>query len=390
MSELLAVAGRFDPDAYRLAAPEGMLTPALLVYEEAVEANIAATLALLGGRPDRWRPHVKTAKLAWAMARLLDHGVRQLKCATTLELETLCALGAPDVLLAFPAVGANARRIRELAAAHPRTRVSVLVDHPAQVPAWRDSAVACFLDINPGMHRTGAAADAEGLIALARAVLAAGLPVAGLHWYDGHIGGVAPAQRAAVAHGGYDRLLRLVADLEAAGVPVPEVVTAGTPALPHSLSYPGFAAAPFAHRVSPGTVVYGDLSLLSTLPAEWGYRPAVLVLAAVVSHPRPGRVTCDAGTKSVAADPGVPTCGVLGRPGWSPAGPSEEHQPIDLPEGEEPPPVGSYLYLLPRHVCPTVNNFDVAALVAAGRVARVERVTARGHEGPLLGPRAAG
>lgn len=383
MTELLAVAGRFPPEAYAIAEPERLLTPALLVYEEAVEANIAATLALLGGRPERWRPHVKTAKLAWTMGRLLDSGVRQLKCATTLELETLCALGAPDVLLAFAAVGASARRVREVAAAHPRTRVSVLVDHPAQIAAWRGAAVACFLDVNPGMHRTGAAADAEALLALARAAAAAGLPVAGLHWYDGQIGGVAPAERAAVAHAGYDRLLRLAADLASAGVPVPEVVTAGTPALPHSLSYPGFAAAPFAHRVSPGTVVYGDLSLLSTLPPEYGYRPAVLVLAAVISHPRPGRVTCDAGTKAVAADPGVPTCAVLGRPGWAPAGPSEEHQPIDLPDGEPPPPVGSYLYLLPRHVCPTVNNFDAAALVAGGRVARVEPVTARGHAGPL-------
>jgi D-serine deaminase-like pyridoxal phosphate-dependent protein len=384
MSELLAVAGRFAPEAYHIAEPERLLTPTLLIYEEALEANIAATLALLGGDPGRWRPHIKTAKLAWAMRRLLERGVRQFKCATTLELETLLALGAPDVLLAYAVVGANARRVRELAAAHPGARVSVLVDNPAQIAAWRGGPVAVFLDVNPGMHRTGAAPDADALLALARAARDAGLPLAGLHWYDGQIGGVAPAERAAVAHAGYDRLLQLVAALEGAGFPVPEVITAGTPAFPHSLSYPGFTAPPFAHRISPGTVVYGDLTLLHTLPAEYGYRPAALVLAAVVSHPRPGRITCDAGHKAVSADAGVPTCGVLGQPTWAPAGPSEEHLPIDLPAGAEPPPVGSYLYLLPRHVCPTVNNFDAAAIVAGGRVARVEPVTARGHEGPLL------
>lgn len=385
MSELLAVAGRFSPDDYRVAEPERLLTPTLLIYEEAVEANIAATLALLGGRPERWRPHVKTAKLAWSMARLLAHGIRHFKCATTLELATLCALGAPDVLLAFPVVGANARRVRDLAAAHPGTRVSVIVDHASQIAAWRDSAVACFIDINPGMHRTGATPHDDALLALARAARDARVPVAGLHWYDGHIGGVAPAEQTSVAQAGYSRLLGLVAALERAGTPVPEVITSGTPAFPHALSYAGFAGAPFAHRVSPGTVIYGDLMLLSTLPAEYGYRPAALVLAAVVSHPRPGRITCDAGNKAVAADQGVPTCGVLGQPAWVPAGPSEEHQPIDLPDGVEPPPVGDYLYLLPRHVCPTVNNFDTAAMVADGRVARVERVTARGHEGPLMG-----
>jgi D-serine deaminase-like pyridoxal phosphate-dependent protein len=382
MSELLAVAGRFPLDAYRVADPEQLLTPNLLIYEAAVNANIATTLALLGGRPERWRPHVKTAKLAWAMGRFLTSGIAQFKCATTGELETLCALGATDVLLAFPAVGANARRVCELAAAHPDTQVSVLVDHPAQLHAWRGSAVCCFLDLNPGMDRTGAAADAEVVRDLARAACNEGVPIAGLHWYDGHISGVPQAERAAVTHRGYDRLVRLVASLEASGVRIPEVITAGTPAFPHALTYPGFAGASFVHRVSPGTVVYGDLSLLSTLPAEWGYRPAALVLAAVVSHPRPGRITCDAGHKSVSADAGVPTCGVLGYPAWAPAGPSEEHLPIDLPQGELPPPIGSYLYLLPRHICPTVNNFDRAALIVAGRVARVEAVSARGHEGP--------
>jgi hypothetical protein len=48
------------------------------------------------------------------------------------------------------------------------------------------------------------------------------------------------------------------------------------------------------------------------------------------------------------------------------------------------PEVGEALYLLPRHVCPTVNNFDRALLVRNGQIEAVEKVTARGHEAPLL------
>ena len=48
------------------------------------------------------------------------------------------------------------------------------------------------------------------------------------------------------------------------------------------------------------------------------------------------------------------------------------------------PQVGEALYLLPRHVCPTVNNFDSALLVRDGQIAFVEKVTARGREAPLL------
>jgi D-serine deaminase-like pyridoxal phosphate-dependent protein len=107
------------------------------------------------------------------------------------------------------------------------------------------------------------------------------------------------------------------------------------------------------------------------------------VLSTVVSHPSPSRVTCDAGHKTVSADMGVPTCEILGRPELRPLGPSEEHLPIDVPEGASVPSLGELLYLLPRHVCPTVNNFDHALLVSGGRVVAVERVTARGREAPV-------
>lgn len=49
----------------------------------------------------------------------------------------------------------------------------------------------------------------------------------------------------------------------------------------------------------------------------------------------------------------------------------------------EVPALGEALYLIPRHVCPTVNNFDAALLVRNGKVEAVERVSARGREMPL-------
>jgi D-serine deaminase-like pyridoxal phosphate-dependent protein len=119
------------------------------------------------------------------------------------------------------------------------------------------------------------------------------------------------------------------------------------------------------------------------LPAEYDYRPAAAVVSSVVSHPAPRRITCDAGHKTVSADAGVPTCAVLGRPDLSPARPSEEHLPIDVAHGSELPAIGDALYLVPRHVCPTVNNFDHALLMSGGRILGVERVTARGREAPL-------
>jgi D-serine deaminase-like pyridoxal phosphate-dependent protein len=370
---------------YRLSDVEDIMTPALVIYPELVASNIDRTLQLLGGAADRWRVHVKTAKLGYTMRILVERGIRNFKCATTLELLVACQSGAADILLAYPSVSANARRVREIAEQFPELRISVLAENEDQIRQWRRSRLGIFLDINPGMNRTGVDEGYGGeIVRLARAVEASGLSFRGLHYYDGQRREPDMRARIAGAHQGYDRLLGAVHEIERTGVRVPEVITAGTPTFPASLSYPGFRDAKFIHRISPGTIVYNDATSLVQLPQEYGYLPATLVLTRVVSHPRAGIVTCDAGHKSVSADAGVPTCVVLGHPELTPLSPSEEHLPLQVEGGAAGPAVGETLYLLPRHVCPTVNNFDNALIARAGEIESIEKVSARGREALLL------
>ena len=140
---------------YQVSALDDVLTPALLLYPEIVASNIERTLELLGGDANRWRVHIKTAKLSYTLRMLVDHGIGNFKCATTLELLVACRSGAGDVLFAYPAVGASVRRVREIADQFPGVRISVLAENKQQVGQWRDSRVGVFLDMNPGMDRTG-------------------------------------------------------------------------------------------------------------------------------------------------------------------------------------------------------------------------------------------
>ena len=368
---------------YSVSGIEDVLTPALVMYPDLITANIERTLELLAGDADRWRVHIKTAKLDHTLRLLLERGVRNFKCATTLELLVACRCGAADVLFAYPAMGANARRARDIAQQFPEARISVLAENEDQVQQWRGSRVGIFIDINPGMNRTGIdQSQTDKVVALTRSIASAGLEFRGLHYYDGQFSALAEPERTPTAQRGYERLLEIVRALE--GVHVPEVITSGTPTFPCSLAYEGFRGGNFVHRVSPGTIVYCDATSLAQLPAEYGYRPAVLVLTRVVSRPHPGIVTCDAGHKAVSADAGVPTCVVMGHSELTPQSPSEEHLPLAVREGADSPNVGDALYLLPRHICPTVNNFDGALLVRNGNIQSVENVSARGHEAPLL------
>jgi D-serine deaminase-like pyridoxal phosphate-dependent protein len=371
--------------SFGISKTEDVLTPALIVYPEILASNIARTVDLLEGDADRWRVHVKTAKLDYTLRMLMERGVRNFKCATTLELRLACRGGAADVLLAYPAVGANARRVREIADSFPNVRISVLAENEEQVRQWRGGPVGVFLDINPGMNRTGVEQSrSDEIVRLVHAVRDADLAFRGLHYYDGHYGGLEEPARTAAAQAGYDRLLEIVGEIERSGTNVAEAITAGTPTFPCSLSYGGFRGKNFIHRVSPGTVVYNDATSLAQLPTELGYKPAVLVMTRVVSLPRGDMISCDAGHKAVSADAGVPTCVVSGHPELTPLSPSEEHLPMSVAEGATGPSVGDTLYLLPRHVCPTVNNFDFAVIVRNGEIESVEKVSARGREAPLL------
>lgn len=375
-------------ETYEIEGVEKLLTPALAIYPGIVDANIAATVRLLGGDTNRWRPHVKTAKLAFIMHRLAERGIAQAKCSTTVELQTAIDAGIGDILLAYPVVGANASRVRAIAARNPPARISVLAENARQIEAWKGTGIGIFVDLNPGMDRTGIAQErTEAILDLARA---AGPAFRGLHYYDGHLHAAALADRERAAHQGYDRLMEIAASIERAGIRIEEVITSGTPAFPCSASYAPFRRASFVHRASPGTVVYSDATSLTQLPSDWGYQPAAVVVSTVVSHPRANYLTCDAGHKSVSADAGVPTCMVIGRDDLRPLKPSEEHLPIEVLNGAARPEIGQALYLVPRHVCPTVNNFDDALIVSGHRVVALERVTARGHEAPLTSNAARG
>ena len=141
MSHKLMISDYALDPAYLVKSFDDILTPALLVYPDIIESNIERTLHLLEGNADRWRAHIKTAKLAFTLKMLIARGVRNFKCATTLELLTACECGAADILLAYPTVGANARRVREIADAFPAIKISVLAENQDQIRQWRGSRV---------------------------------------------------------------------------------------------------------------------------------------------------------------------------------------------------------------------------------------------------------
>ena len=372
---------RIRADEYRL--PEAwtarLLSPALIVYLDRVRENIRRTIALTG-EADRWRPHIKTTKIPEVYAEMTRAGLRHFKCATLREAETLLQvlreerIEDADLLFAYPLVGPALERLGTLAREYAAVTVSVLCENPDGIDRI-DAGLGIFVDLDSGMHRTGVPLDRlETIRAIAQR---AGSRFRGVHFYDGHIHGATADARREMAHRGYRKLLEIVDELRS-DTELGEIVTSGTPAFRYALEFEPFRRLePAVHRVSPGTVVFHDLRSEQQLE-DLDLVPAAIVFARVVSRPLPGLITVDAGSKSIAAEAGDPCAFALGHPGLEALTPSEEHLPFAVRSGQRPSR-GDELYLVPRHVCPTVNLAEQALLVDGEDIV-VSRVGARAHD----------
>lgn len=358
---------------FQLSNEADVPSPALLIFEERVEANVRQMLETAGG-PERLRPHVKTHKLGPVVALQLAAGITKFKCATIAEAEMCAVEGAPDVLLSFPLIGPNVARFCELARTYPRTHFSAIADQGAAIEDLSSAAVRAgltldvFLDLDCGMHRTGVAPGENALQLYRQIAESPGLRAAGLHAYDGHIHEPDPVKRRAIWEAAFAPVLVVRRQLEQAGLPVPVLVAGGTPTFP-------FHATQTDRECSPGTTVLWDFGYGDAL-ADLPFLPAAVLLTRVISKPGADRLCLDLGHKAVAPENPHPRVRFLELPDAIAVMQSEEHLVVETPRAAEFP-VGQVLHGIPRHVCPTVALHSEAIAVRSGAAVETWPIAAR-------------
>jgi D-serine deaminase-like pyridoxal phosphate-dependent protein len=361
---------------YQLRDTSEVFTPALLFYKDLIRKNIARAIEIAGS-PDRLRPHAKTHKTREITRMELEAGITKQKCATVAEAEMLAGSGVQDVLIAYPVIGPNCRRLANLAAAFPRARFGALVDSEVgvrQLSAAMEQAgqhVDAFLDVDIGMHRTGISPDEKAGILYETIARLPGLLPGGIHAYDGHNNQENLAERQAAVAKNYEPVLKLRATLQQKGLPVPRLVAGGTPTftLCAQLDWPGL-------ECSPGTFVLHDHGYSTRYP-DLGFTPAALLLTRVVSKPAKNRLTLDLGYKAVASDPPAgKRCILLNLTDYEPVLQNEEHFVVETPEADRFSP-GDTMYAMPTHICPTCAMHRQALVVENGQVADQWTIVAR-------------
>ncbi|HEX4905143.1 MAG TPA: alanine racemase, partial [Acidimicrobiales bacterium] len=260
-----------------------MLTPALVVDVEALEANIRTMAAALPG--ERLRPHVKAHKCT-ELARLQRDlgGHRGFTCATIREVEGMAAAGLGDDLLLANEV-LDASRLGVIDA-----RVTLAVDSQATIDAAARGGVReVLIDVDVGLPRCGCAvADAGRLADLARS---RGLSVRGVMGYEGHATAVADhAARAEVVEKAMTKLLAAHADVGG------DVISAGA-TVTYDLNT-------WATEIQAGSYVLMDSYFGAMTPT---FRQALYLECDVISVSAKGWAVLNGGLKALGMDHGPPT-----------------------------------------------------------------------------------
>jgi len=348
----------------RVADPDALETPAMLLFEDRMDHNIRTVCEMVGGGQNLIA-HVKTHKSEAVARKQVEAGIAGFKCATLKELEMVLQAGARRAILSYPQVQERKiERFCELTSSCPDTWIATIVSTPlhldvlANVAARRNHSLRAMLDLDAGMRRTGIGFGPDAARLYQEIGAHPFLQPSGFHLYDGHDHFSDVTRREEAARRNIELLQEFQQQIESAGMPVPCVVAGG------SFSFSYYARTEGMYG-SPGTFIYWDAGYRAAMP-DIPFRCAALILTQVVDwYPDAGTITTDLGYKAISSDlPLEERAFLLGHDEAELLSQSEEHGVFRIPG--ELPRVGDYLLAVPGHICPTTIRYPGIHVMDSG------------------------
>jgi D-serine deaminase-like pyridoxal phosphate-dependent protein len=326
-------------------------TPSVYVDLDALERNIKTMQERARGWGVALRPHTKTHKIPEIARMQLEAGATGITVAKIGEAEVL---PGDDVLVAYPIMPEKLPRLRALARDR---RVTVVIDSVEAARAL--PGIGAMVEVDIGVGRCGVKTP-EQMVAIAQACS----EFRGLFYWPSWLD-QASFEKARVT---IDQHLDA---LGKAGFAVPVVSGGSTPGASKTPIIPATT------EIRPGTYVFNDATCVANKIASVE-ECALKVLVTVVSTAVGGQCVVDGGSKTFSSDPTV-NVGTFGmfpdRPRWSMHKMNEEHGYVKI---DSPAKIGEKVWVVPSHVCATVNMHDEIAFGRGGKVEGSWKVAARG------------
>lgn len=334
------------------SALDQLLTPCLVVDAGAASRNILRCASFFSGQRAALRPHFKAHKCTALLRQQVAAGsCAGVACQTSWEALVLAQSGFTDILIANQVVDEAA--LNELAQAAARARLTVVVDHEAQVDMLARAAgrhrvpVGVLVELDVGAGRCGLPFGDPGLIPLAERIAGhESLSFRGLQAYEGHaVHRDSREVRATLVRQAALHIQHEQARLADAGFGCPVVSGGGTG------TYDLAAQAGVLTEVQAGSYVLMD-GRYRTL--DLPFEPALYCVATVISRRR-SRAVLNVGLKELTAEYGMP---VIQAPGARVTVLSDEHAQVALTGRHGALDIGDKVLLIPAHVDPAVNLYD--------------------------------
>jgi len=347
-------------------------TPALIVDLDIMERNLSRMAAYAAEHNLRLRPHTKTHKIPALGARQIALGAVGLTVAKSTEAEVMLHSGTPDMLIAYPVLGAQKlERIRTVA---QKIDVTVAVDSVEVARHLSEAGlkVGVLAETDAGLGRVGVA-PGKDLVDLAKAISnLPGLEFRGIAFYPGHIKSTDEAGLAALAQLG-ELLTAIKADFAEAGIEAPIISGGSTPTMWHSHLVSGLT------EIRPGTYIFNDRNTVIS-GACTVEDCAGSILCTVASNSVKNQFIIDGGSKTFSSDlakqPGHGW--VVEHPDAVFAKMNEEHGYVSLAGAASKTKIGERVRVIPNHICVAVNLHERVYGVRGETVEEVWTVDGRG------------
>ncbi len=357
-------------------------TPALVIDLDVMERNIAKMAEHAKMHGISLRPHAKTHKCIEIAKRQIAAGALGQCCAKLGEAEALAEGGIDSILLTSPVVSeagiarlmALNARMTNLMAVCDNVSVAGRLDAAAQASG---KPLKVFVDIDPGMGRTGIR-PGDGAVALVEFVTnAPGLALGGLQCYAGQAQHMeSPNERRSASLGVMKEFGDLRDTLKGKGMTPPIMSGGGTGTFDIDVD------ARVLTELQVGSYVFMDRQYNDVWEKPGDRTPfetSLFVHTTVISANRDGLATTDAGLKSFATDAEPPRIAVGAPEGASYFFFGDEQGGVIYPREGNKLTHGDQLACVVPHCDPTVNLYDCYHAVRGDTLEAIWRVDGRGR-----------
>ncbi|MEE8172613.1 MAG: DSD1 family PLP-dependent enzyme [Alphaproteobacteria bacterium] len=359
-----------------------LMTPALVLDLDAMEGNIARMQGFSEEHDISLRPHCKTHK-SIAIARLqIEAGALGIGAATLGEAEIMGGAGIPGVLVTSPVI-ADTKIDALMALNREAEGLMQTVDNMENLRALDAAAgqagapLNVVIDVDVGLHRTGAFSVADAVALVEAAVAAGNLKYSGVQGYAGHIMHIEDYQERRETNIADTKPLNDTCAALAEKNLTPAIVTgAGTG------TYDIDATLGVMSEMQVGSYVVMDVEYRDVHcqgGEGWLFEPALFVRATVVSANHDGHATIDAGLKCFATDGPLPDFASGAPIGSSYGYFGDEHGRIAFAQANQRLALGDAVECIVPHCDPTINLHDVYHCVRGDTLVDIWPVDARGR-----------